>query len=222
VADAFRSIADESRREAIRLRYALPPLYVLLVGPEGLRKNLSLGMRAWFTAALAKNLPHRLVVTNTRAKSGLRRLAGELGVTERVTFLGDVPAEDLPAVYSLATTVFVPSWGEGFGTVMAEAMASGAPVLGSHIGPHVELAGEPGRGPATGRIQHMELGGETGALLERPDDLPGWRAAAERILSDSELAKSLRAEGLRRVKELTWRRHAERLWEVFDEVRDRR
>jgi len=64
----------------------------------------------------------------------LARMADDLGVTDRVRFLGKVPEEDLPDLYRAADLFVLPSIGEGFGIVYLEAMASGTPVLGLTVG----------------------------------------------------------------------------------------
>lgn len=60
----------------------------------------------------------------------LKALAERCGVAERVRFIGRVPAEALPALYSAADLFAMPSTHEGFGIVYLEALACGTPVLG--------------------------------------------------------------------------------------------
>ncbi len=116
--------------------------------------------------------------------SHLRDLASELGIAERVNFLGAVDHERLPLYYSAADICVMPSFSESFGLVAVEAMACGTPVVASRVG---GLA-------ATVRD------GETGYLIP-------WRCPepfAERL----ELL--LRNEGLRRAFGETARKEVER------------
>jgi glycosyltransferase involved in cell wall biosynthesis len=64
----------------------------------------------------------------------LRRLARELGVADRVRFLGSVSRPDLPALTCSADVVVAVPWYEPFGIVPVEAMACGRPVVGSAVG----------------------------------------------------------------------------------------
>jgi D-inositol-3-phosphate glycosyltransferase len=64
----------------------------------------------------------------------LREAASEVGVGERVQFVGAVPHEELAVHYNAADLVVVPSFYESFGLVALEAMASGVPVVASRVG----------------------------------------------------------------------------------------
>jgi len=65
-------------------------------------------------------------------RSRVERLAGELGVSESVTFCGFVEDDQLAAYYRLADVFVMPSKGEGFGIVFLESMACGTPVVGGN------------------------------------------------------------------------------------------
>jgi D-inositol-3-phosphate glycosyltransferase len=69
-----------------------------------------------------------------RQVSHLQELASDLGVGERVCFLGAVDHEQLPLYYNAADVCVVPSYYESFGLVALEAMACGTPVVASRVG----------------------------------------------------------------------------------------
>jgi phosphatidyl-myo-inositol dimannoside synthase len=71
-------------------------------------------------------------------RARLEALARDEGVAEHVRFLGEVPNEQLPALYRAADLYVMPSSGEGFGIVFLEAMASGVPALGLAVGGAVD------------------------------------------------------------------------------------
>lgn len=65
---------------------------------------------------------------------GLRRLADELGIAARVTFLPPQPRTDLATLFRAASLVAVPSYSESFGLVAVEAQACGTPVVAAAVG----------------------------------------------------------------------------------------
>lgn len=73
-----------------------------------------------------------LVVGNGDDRPRLEQVARELGVTDSVTFIGQVAANELPDYYGLADVFAMPSTGEGFGIVFLEAAAYGIPVIGGN------------------------------------------------------------------------------------------
>ena len=128
----------------------------------------------------------------------LERLAAELGVSDRVDFLGAVPQERLPLYYAAASLVVVPSHYESFGLVAAESLACGTPVVASQVG------GLP-------TIVHD---GENGVLVSwrRPE---GFAAALDHALGDQALLARLRANARPSVERLSWRATAEQTIELY-------
>lgn len=68
----------------------------------------------------------------------LEALADSLGVSDRVTFAGFVPTDELPSYYRMADVYCMPSTGEGFGIVFLEAMSCGCPVVAGNRDGSVE------------------------------------------------------------------------------------
>jgi len=64
----------------------------------------------------------------------LKALAEQLGVDERIIFLGSVDREDVPALIRVSDVVVAVPWYEPFGIVPLEAMACGRPIVGSAVG----------------------------------------------------------------------------------------
>jgi len=108
------------------------------------RKGIDTAVRAF--ARLDRPDAELLIAGTGRLESNLKQLATELGVRERVRFLGFVPDEELPVLYSSADLFVLPSDYEGFGIVFLEAMACGTPVIGTDVGgiPTAVDAGETG------------------------------------------------------------------------------
>jgi glycosyltransferase involved in cell wall biosynthesis len=111
----------------------------------------------------------------------------------------DVPAGDLVELYGRALALVYPSFGEGFGLPLLEAMACGCPVVTSD------------------RSALPEVGGDA-ALYASPEDPAAIAAQLLRVLREPDLAKDLADRGSRRAGSFTWRRTAERTVAVYEEV----
>lgn len=113
---------------------------LLHVGHLEPRKNLELLLEA---LALAPDLPPLLLAG--AAKHGederLRDRARQLGVLERVRFLGPVTDDELPSLYARAACVVLPSRLEGFGIPALEAQRAGVPLAIADAGALPEVAG---------------------------------------------------------------------------------
>lgn len=74
------------------------------------------------------------MIGRTNRLEELQMLADQLGLTDKVKFLGKVGQEDLLAAYEECDMFVLPSINEGFGLVLSEAMCFGKPLIGSNIG----------------------------------------------------------------------------------------
>ena len=73
------------------------------------------------------------------SESDLRALAEKLGVKDRVRFLGNVPHDDLPALFAAADVMALVSASEGLANAWVEALACGTPIIASDVGGIREL-----------------------------------------------------------------------------------
>ncbi|MDQ4419124.1 glycosyltransferase [Sphingobium sp. DEHP117] len=129
-------------RAAAKARLHLDGRVVLCVGNLITRKGQDLLIRALVdlpgvTLLLAGHGPDR---------AAYQKLADELGVAERVGFLGAVPHEELPAVYNAADVMALPSMSEGLANAWVEALACGTPIAISDVGGARELLSDPEAG----------------------------------------------------------------------------
>src|SRR5207237_505222 len=124
--------------------YGLPDRYFLFVGTLQPRKNLGRVLRAFARVSRTGAAPAVLVLAGAagRGSPALRQQVSELGLEDRVRWLGYVPEADLPALYAGALAFVFPSLYEGFGLPVVEAMAWGAPVITSSVSSLPEVAGD--------------------------------------------------------------------------------
>lgn len=133
--------------------------------------------------------------------ASLQLLAGELGVADRVRFLGN--RDDVPEIMAaLDVLVHCPTAPEPFGRAVAEAMAAGKPVVAARDGGIPEL------------VEHEKTG-----LLVPSGDVPAYATALRRLLEDQPLrmrlgsAARLRAEAMFGIKP-----HGDRVFQAYREI----
>jgi phosphatidylinositol alpha-1,6-mannosyltransferase len=194
---------DQAGRDAARASFGLPPDAELIVSISRLvpRKGFDVAIRA--AAALRPTRPDLLLVIagGGRDDTRLRRLAAELDAPVR--FLGRVSNESLPQLYACADLYAMlcrNRWGgleqEGFGIVFVEAAACGVP----------QIAG------ASGGAAEAVAHGETGLVIDRPDDVDAVAAAMRSLLDDPARRAAMAEAGRRRaIAEFSYDVLAERL-----------
>jgi glycosyltransferase involved in cell wall biosynthesis len=185
VSPHFRPVArDPARLAALGLADGRP--FVLTVGQDAPYKNHDGALRA-FAAALGDDAGIDLVIVQRRGASRTRfdALARRLGLAERVRFLPAVDGDALVALYAAASVLLHPSFAEGFGNPVVEAMACGCPVVTSGVSSMPEVAGG-------------------AALLADPHDTGAIAHALRQVVRSPERARRMRAAGLARVAALRW------------------
>jgi glycosyltransferase involved in cell wall biosynthesis len=121
-------------------------------------------------------------------RSRLSTLADELGLAERVRFLGWTQRDELPALYRSADVFVFPSYDEGMPNVVLEAIASGLPIVATRIAGNDQL------------VVH----GKNGALV-RPGDPGAFAEALRPLLTDGPLRQKLGdASRTMAVEEFSW------------------
>lgn len=128
-------------------------------------------------------------------KEELADLLGEGGVVE----LGYVPEKSLPHVYAASFALLFPSLLEGFGFPLLEAMAAGCPVVSSN------------------RSSLPEVGGDAACWYD-PDEPKEAAAALWRLATEENFRTEMIAKGKIRAREMSWERHAARVYEIYEEV----
>jgi len=160
-------IATPEEGDAFNDRSSRPLVdsYYLVVSRLSKYKNIDLVVQA---AALLPGLQLEIVGVGPELER-LRAIAEEMGVKDRVRFLGFVEDAALMQLYDAATAVICPTRDEDFGIVPVEAMAMGTPVIALRSGGYKEtiLEGETGfffEEPTAGSLVEA-LRSKKGALL---------------------------------------------------------
>ena len=126
-------------------RYGISKPFVMHVGILEPRKNVETLIRGFAQLPPEKRNSHQLVLVAdaaTKQVAHMRAIARDSGVdTDSVIFAKFVPDEDLVGLYGIARAVVVPSFAEGFGLPILEAMRCGAPVLAADATSLPEVVG---------------------------------------------------------------------------------
>ncbi|UCC93895.1 MAG: glycosyltransferase family 4 protein, partial [Thermoplasmata archaeon] len=198
------ALHPDNRDPGVLERYGMDPSrpLVLFVGRLAARKGV-FDMLDIFRRA-RKELPDvQLVVIGSGPQERvLRARVSAHGLEGAVRITGSVPFPDLQAFYATAHAVLFPSFWEGQGLIVGEAMASGTAVIASDVGWVPEIVRD----------------GENGFRFPIKDVA---RASTQlvRVLSDDELRGRIEREGRRTVEDgLTIRHHTDRLEAIYSEV----
>jgi glycosyltransferase involved in cell wall biosynthesis len=193
LASSFRVLPIESL-QTIAKRFRLPAgPKVIHVGDCFDRKNIEVLLIA------IHRLKIHLIKVGGQFSEGQQKLIKDFNLASQITHLHGVGIEDLVSLYNLADLCIFPSWLEGFGFPVLEAMACGTPVVASNRSSVPELVAEAG-------------------LLADPADAEAFVAQSSRILNDEGLRNELIARGLERVQQFSWAHHAHQVRRFYDQV----
>ena len=136
--DVFRSLPDFNRQEA-RREFGLPTegKILLCVGRLAWKKGVDLVLRAFSLIANQVTDAYLAIVGEGDERPKLEALVRELGLDERVFFLGYIPqppSPGLPRLYNCTDGLVLGSFHESLALVLAEALACGKPVISTPVG----------------------------------------------------------------------------------------
>ncbi len=200
----FRKIKSEKTKLAIRKKYCLPERFVFYVGDVNWNKNIP----GLVGACRRANIP--LIIAGKQAvaqkydrthpeNQDLVWLQKEVKNDANIHLLGYVSDEDLPVLYNLATVYCQPSFYEGFGMPLVEAMACGCPVISSNQGSLPEI-------------------GDQAVLYFDPHQDGSLVQALEAVLEDEGLALELSKRGLLQVKKFSWEKCAQETLTIYQRL----
>lgn len=198
--DAFRRRLSRQELAEIRLRFSLPPRFLLYCGAVYPPKNFTRMIQAYAKVGPAQGVP--LVIAG-----GTNRYLSEheldepkrQHISDWVRWPGWIDNKDLPALYQLADGLLLPSLYESVGMPIMEAMASGCPVL------------------TADRFGTKEIAGDAAVLVD-PESVDAIAAGIDRLLNDQELRATIVARGLQRAERFTWTHTASELMRVLENL----
>jgi len=198
--DTYLRPASQEAKRALKAKLGLTRPYILFLGGITPLKNIGNLLRGF--GRLSQSHDVDLVLAGFKRWSFEQELApiAELGLQDRVKYVGYVPDEELAALYSAAECLALPSWYEGFGIPIVEAMSCGCPVVTS-----------------SGRHAAPEVAGGAAVLVD-PADPAAIAKGLGQVLDDPELRADLIAKGLVRGPQFDWDVTGRRTAEVIESL----
>jgi glycosyltransferase involved in cell wall biosynthesis len=182
--------------DEIKKKYQLPDNFILFLGTSEPRKNL-LGILKEFEL-LPQNLNTHLVIAGSPGwkQHNIQHQLASSKLKNRIKILDYIPNEDKPALYSLAKLFVYPSFYEGFGFPVLEAMASGTPVVTSNRSSLPEITG-------------------LNAYLVNPHKINELALGMQTLLTDEDTRNNLIKNSLGIAQKFSWEKAAQEWFETL-------
>jgi glycosyltransferase involved in cell wall biosynthesis/SAM-dependent methyltransferase len=187
--------------ETFASKFGIYKKFILYTGGEDWRKNIE-GLVTAFSA-LPKNLQesYQLVVAckvSEHFNKEITSFASKLGINKSIILTNYVTDEELRALYSTCSLFVFPSFYEGFGLPLLEAISCGAPSIASNSSSLPEILG-------------------SDELLFDPYSPSDMARIMQKVLSDENLRKKISEDALQQSAKFSWQSVAKKMLDVFQE-----
>lgn len=192
------------KSETILKKFKLPKEFLLYVGDGTWNKNLSNLIRA------INKTSYHLVIAGSAFKNkdynksnpwnkDLHEAQVLSSKNQKIISTGFVSDSDLVGLYNLATTFIMPSYYEGFGLPILEAMQSGCPVITTRGGSLNEV-------------------GDSAVYFVDPNSVDSIKEGIEEVMCNKDLRNALSKKGLVQAKKFSWKKCADETNDVYQKV----
>ncbi|MFH2105512.1 MAG: glycosyltransferase family 1 protein [Parcubacteria group bacterium] len=202
-AGIFQPVSDREKISATLKKYKVPTnaSYFIYIGRLEEKKNTPGLIKAFAEFKQSNRFEHKLVLVGSPGHNyeQVQELIGKHKLEREVIETGWVDEEDLPILLSASLAFVFPSFYEGFGLPLLEAMSCQTPILAARAASIPEVAGG-------------------AALLFDPYDVPDIVAAMAKIVGDDELRQDLVQKGVKRVTDFSWQKCARETLAAIEDV----
>lgn len=193
----FAKEISEDEKIRVAQKYDLPERYILNVGSIETRKNALQIVRALKDVDASVSLV--IVGRRTKYAAKIDEYVKSNGLDARIKIISGIDFKDLPAVYAQAEVFVYPSFYEGFGIPIVEALNVGVPVIA-----------------ATGSC--LEEAGGASSIYVDPTNDKEMSDAINRILADTDLKAKMIADGKEYAKRFSEEQCAKEIFEIYREI----
>ena len=207
---AFAKEVDEKLKQQIKEKYSLPDQYFLYVGSIVDRKNLLSICKAIFLLRNDCKIPLVVIGDGTKYKQQVKDFITQNGLDNQIIFLSEnalakvassfLRAEDFPAIYQMAIAMIYPSFFEGFGIPVLEALCSRLPVITSNVSSLPEAGGD-------------------GAYYVNPNSAEEIAEGMIKILADKSFAETMKEKGWQHAQNFTQKKCATDVMKIYETLK---
>lgn len=203
VQDIFLHSVPPDTILATQQKYNIHAPYLMMTGALEPRKNVLGALQAYHLLSAKNQATYRLLVCGKKGAHSdrIKAFVHQLKLEERVTFLEYLPEQDLVALMQGAHLFLFPSFYEGFGLPVLEAMQCGVPVVASRVSSIPELGRD--------AVQYLD-----------PHDPIDMADALTQVLDNPDHWKELRQKGLEQVKQFSWGKTAGIILDAITRLQD--
>ncbi len=195
----FKNQLFYDQKGEIQEKYNLPQEYLLSVGALVENKNTLSVIKALGIIKKRLSIPYVIVGKGEKYKKELLAQIEREKLTAKVIFIENIPADDLVGIYQNATAFIFPSFFEGFGIPIIEALQSGVPVITSK------------------GFCFTESGGPESQYVD-PNSIEEIGSAIERVLGDEGLRQKMINSGQQYVERFSQQKTSASLMDVYKSV----
>lgn len=194
---SFKRTITEAEAIAIKTKYDIRSPYILNVGSIEERKNLLLLIKA--IKEIKEDVQVVVIGKRTPYTNLVEKYIQENNLTSRIKLLSNIPFNELPAFYQMASLFVYPSFFEGFGIPILEALHSNVPVIA-----------------ATGSC--LEEAGGPGSLYTDPYNEYELSSLIKSVLSNNQLADSMRRKGKEYLKQFEDKKLSDDMANIYKQL----
>jgi glycosyltransferase involved in cell wall biosynthesis len=201
----FQQQITEAEKRAIKIKYGLPDRFFLFVSSITQRKNLITVCKALLQLKDKVATPLVVIGDGKKEKQMVKDFINANGLHQRVIFLNELPVAkeagftqslDFPAIFQQAFALIYPSFFEGFGIPLLEAMCSGLPVISNNASCLPEVGGD-------------------AVLYFSPTDEEALSQQMQQLIANPTLHQSLKEKGFIQATHFTAAKHTEAVMNVY-------
>jgi glycosyltransferase involved in cell wall biosynthesis len=205
----YKKEIEATENRDVLIKYNLKKGYIYNGGGLEVRKNVENVIRAY--KILLESHPEaiyfpKLVISGKMMPqlaplvTDVEKLVKDLKLEHDVRLLDYVPQEDLPVLYANASMFVYPSYYEGFGLPVLEAMNQATPVI-------------------TGKNSSLPEVGSDAVLYANPSDVEELARVMKKVLTNENLRSTLSTKGKERAKHFSWDKFTQKMLNIVLEMR---